>query len=196
MKPVRPFFAAVEGLDGTGKSTVISKLVERYDCLMLKTPPLELDSFRGSIDELFGASNPAQQLYYASTVAYVSTIVTQTLQNGQSVLVDRYWLTTKVYAAVRDQYLALLDVEAILHPPDLTLYLCTNEDIRRKRMAARGMTKLDHRSCRDTALLRQLYDAELEKPFSGKVCRCDSGLMQPDMIVNQFAIALEECHAA
>lgn len=194
MNSIRPVFIAVEGLDGTGKSTVIRLLAERCGCTLFKTPPDAFGAFRSEIDAAYQENDFAQQLFYASTVAHVSKLAETSLAAGCSVIVDRYWLTTKIYAGVRRQRINLDNLEVSLLRPDFTLYLHSSEAIRRERMKVRGMTDLDRRSCADAERLQALYAEELKRDFSGIVCPFDSGALAPEVIATRFIATIGDHH--
>ncbi len=170
-----PIFVVVEGLDGTGKSTLAAQLASALDAPLLRTPPEELACVRATADGVYAHADIATQLFYASTVAYVSDQVRQLRAARRSVVVDRYWLSTVVYAACREECAALDDVASHLQVPDVTVYLETSEPLRRARVHARGCTVADRASFRDGEQLRARYDAALHGPIAGRVLRVHTG---------------------
>jgi len=137
--PKNPLFIAIEGLDGSGKSTLSIRLAQHLDAVHLTTP---MQNFPGSARrdaESMCADDPlARMLFYASTVAAASTHIRGLLEQGRSVVVDRYWLSTLTYHLALGTPTPLADVEAALIPADLTIFLDVSMEVRRARLSARG----------------------------------------------------------
>lgn len=181
MEKPRPIFIVVEGIDGTGKSTFVNHLAQTLGCCSLKSPPDEL----GGVREMFDENDVAHKLFYASVNAIVSEQACALLTRGESVICDRYWLSTKVYSSVRETDIDLDHIEQKLSRPDLTIYLYADEQTRQQRMARRGMNNIDRRSVADVEALRAAYDTELTKEFSGQVLRLNTGTASPAELVNE-----------
>ncbi len=120
---MRAPFIVVEGLDGTGKSTLAAHLAERLGATLLRTPATELSTVRPVVDEAFAQSPVAAQLFYGATVVLASDRARTLLAQGTPVVIDRYWLSTVVYAACRDAHIDLSPVEPVLLRPDLTVFV-------------------------------------------------------------------------
>jgi dTMP kinase len=144
---MRAPFIVVEGLDGTGKSTLAAHLAERLGATLLRTPATELSTVRPVVDAAFAQSPVAAQLFYGATVVLASDRARTLLAQGTPVVIDRYWLSTVVYAACRDAHIDLSPVEPVLLRPDLTVFVDADEDVRRDAARrTRGMTAADHDS--------------------------------------------------
>lgn len=183
MKNSRPVFIVVEGIDGCGKTTLVTLLAEHLGVNLLKCPPEELGNVRGLFDE----DDVAHKLFYAASNKLVSAKVAELMASGVSVVCDRFWLSTKVYSSVRKSDIGLDDFERCLVQPDFTIYLHLDETIRQQRMTRRGaMDAIDERSVKDVARLRAAYDDELSKPFSGQVLRIDTGAGSPEELVQSI----------
>lgn len=140
-------FIVIEGLDGTGKSTLAVKLSERLGAICLKTPPDEFNKVRKTIDKTYDQCGIAAQLFYSSTVAYISYKVKNYLDLKQSVVVDRYWLSTCIYAECRNNSIDLSIIETKIIKPDLTVWLDLDEKERKQRIKQRGLvTQADKES--------------------------------------------------
>lgn len=182
-------FIVLESLDGAGKSTVIQLLADQLKASVYKTPPDEFKEIRSLFDHIDLGHKP----FYAATVALVAERIEEALNNGTPVICDRYWLSTKVYGAMRKLDICMDGFEAGLLHPDVTIYLHIDEATRRERMERRGdMTSLDLRSLDDAERLRVAYDIELAKSFSGKVLRIDTGNASPEKIVRDILRTLAE----
>lgn len=188
----RPRFIAVEGLDGTGKSTLSRLLADALGAALLRTPPEELALVRPEIDRALRESAVATQLFYAGTVALASLRVRGHLAEGHSVVVDRYWASTVAYGTCRAQHVDLGDVAATLTPASLTVYLMVDEDARRERLEHRGCTAADRDSLALRERLAVAYERALVGPWSGPVLRLDTTHRTPSQCANAVLSALRE----
>lgn len=181
---MRAPFIVVEGLDGTGKSTLAAHPAQRLGATLLRTPATELSTVRPVVDAAFAQSPVAAQLFYGATVVLASDRARTLLAQGTPVVIDRYWLSTVVYAACRDAHIDLSPVEPVLLRPDLTVFVDAEEDVRRTRLAARGMTAADHDSVARQHTLRERYLTGLSGcSMSGVVLRLDSTRATPEQLV-------------
>ena len=172
-----PLFVVVEGLDGTGKSTVAAELASRLDATLLATPQQELQSLRGLADQTFGPGSISRTLFYAATVLAASQMARAEIQAGRPVVMDRYWLTTMAYARVQGRDVSLPQVEAQLLPPDVTVYLTAPPSVRRERLTDRGtLSDHDRFSCRDREgeALNAAYLELSCSPLAGRFVQVDA----------------------
>ncbi len=180
MNETRPLFIVIEGIDGCGKSTLVNLLASKLKFHLLKSPPDELSDVRG----LFDMDDVAHKLFYAAANKIVSGKVGKFMAVGDSVICDRYWLSTKVYSSVRKDDIAIDAIEQHLVRPDFTIYLYLDEAIRKERMNRRGaLNEIDQRSVNDVSQLGAAYDNELLQPFSGQVLKIDTGAGTPEELV-------------
>jgi len=184
-------FIVVEGLDGTGKSTLAVRLALRLGATLLRTPATELSAVRLVVDEAFAQSPVAAQLFYGATVVLASDHARTLLAQGTPVVIDRYWLSTVVYAACRDAHIDLSPVEPILLRPDLTVFVDADEGVRRERLTERGMTAADRNSVAQRDALRERYLTGLSNgPLCGAVLYLDSTRATPDELVERVLAAV------
>ena len=133
-------FIVIEGLDGTGKSTVSKALAEALNAELLTTPDTSLKPARETIDSAYQHTPLARQLFYASSVVQLSDKIKALRDSGKRIVVDRYWLSTQVYHAwkTHHQHLLLKEVEGRLQVPDMTIYLTLPLALRSDRIKGRS----------------------------------------------------------
>ena len=91
------FRIALEGLDGCGKSTLCSYLAIHYLYDVLPTPLPDLKPFRQAIDACLDPSPLARVSYYTANVHRAGDVARAHVGRGDSIVLDRYWLSTRVY---------------------------------------------------------------------------------------------------
>jgi dTMP kinase len=128
-------FIVLEGIDGSGKSEVATKLAEKMGGIVYATPPERYRQLRRQIDT---SSSPERHFeFYREAVFAASTEITGLRAEGKVVVCDRYWLTTVVYhraggMEVDDsQFLSLIQ-------PDLTVLLYVSPEVQRQREKGRN----------------------------------------------------------
>lgn len=176
---MRPRLIVIEGLDGTGKTTLARALAESIDAALLRTPPVDLAGVRAEVDRAMAESPVGAQLFYASTVALASQRARAIFASGRDVVIDRYWSSTVAYAECRAEHVDLSAVGATVLPADLTIYLEVDESVRRQRLAARGCTDADLDSIARRDALREAYERALLGPWSGRTVRLDVTRLSP-----------------
>ncbi len=166
----------IEGLDGTGKSTLARLLAADLGATCLASPSAELRALRSGLDAVLEQTPRARQLFYAATVMHVSERAEPLLRSGLDVVVDRYLLSTLAYAELRGRALDLDDVCSQLAIPDFTLFLDCDDRLRAHRITRRGReTDEDRRSLLEGARLRRTYGRLLNHhPLTGVVLRLDA----------------------
>lgn len=137
-------FIVIEGLDATGKSTLVDKLAKCLDATLLACPPrLEAsDLSEGDLRSYFDCRPPVQRrAYYRATNLIASEQAEVALQTGH-VVMDRYWTSTVAFAALDDA--SNIDREwqgcypTELRVPDVVILLTVDEENRIRRMNGRG----------------------------------------------------------
>ncbi|MCC3842181.1 thymidylate kinase [Vibrio parahaemolyticus] len=172
-------FIVIEGLDGTGKSTISKKLAERLSAKLISTPGHSFKDIRKPLDIIFSESTKARQLFYAATVLKASEQVRALVSSAQHVVADRYWLSTQVYHnwMCHGEHLNLNDVEYELITPDLTVYLELSLKERHKRVSMRNNnTPQDIKTLtpQATDTLHNLYLNMRDSQVVGKWLRVDA----------------------
>ncbi|WP_299728825.1 AAA family ATPase [uncultured Endozoicomonas sp.] len=133
-------FIAIEGLDGSGKSTVTTALARHLNIEHLTTPSTQYKMVRAEVDRIHNNDPFARQLFYASTVMQLSNTVSEMMKSGRSAIVDRYWLSTQVYHHWKTQgnSFPLKDVESRLVVPDATIFIHVPFQERKHRISSRN----------------------------------------------------------
>ncbi|MED5371895.1 MAG: thymidylate kinase [Myxococcota bacterium] len=154
---MKPLFIVLEALDGVGKTTLAKGLAARLGGVAMNTPGEGLRAVSGQILDGLGPNQPARCLFYAGSVIARGEEARALVEGGQTVVMDRYWLSTISYARARGVEAALDQVEALVPAPDVTLLLTLDEEERQRRMQARGFTAADRETLepgfRDRVLL-------------------------------------------
>lgn len=126
-------FFALEGLDATGKSSVVEGLKE-FGYQVYKTPPEGMDKYRKTFDN---SDINSRLVYYLSGVLVAGNQMKET--GG---VCDRYLLTTisahELMGADRKLIEALMPVIRDIPKPDKTILLTAREDVRMDRLMKRG----------------------------------------------------------
>ncbi|MBK1681451.1 dTMP kinase [Rhodocyclus tenuis] len=192
----KPVFIVFEGLDGTGKSTCAKETASLLGASYLTTPTAGLRTYRDEIIASFNGSQEAAQLFYLATVLAASDEVKSSLASGRSVVLDRYFLSTRVYAEFRG---STLDVDEavcrLLLPANLTVFLEAPLHVRRERSQARGCSLADSETMSeraDAALLRG-YEHRSQMPVVGRLMRIDASTRSVREIAQEVSRAAISC---
>lgn len=136
-------FVVVEGLDGSGKSTLAGLVAQELGGIVMSTPNAAVRAVRSQVVAGLTASPVARQAFYLATVEAASETIRGHLAAGRSVVLDRYLLSTMVYAEARGAHLRWPELERRLLPAHVTLFMDVPREVRERRMQARGMTAAD-----------------------------------------------------
>ena len=178
-----PVFIVFEGLDGSGKTTCARRVAEALGAEFMQTPSGLLRRYRDDLVASFdGCQEAAQHLYQASVFA-TSRRVRGLLEQGRSVVLDRYFLSTEAYAAFRGSSIQHDDQCASLTPAHLTVFLHAPLTVRRARIQSRGMiTDADKETLSESAdaRLRLEHMARAGLPVVGAFLALDTSLFGPN----------------
>lgn len=164
--PVTAPLVVIEGLDGVGKTTLSRALARALDAQWRTTPGEEIRSVREAFESGLTGSRAARSLGYAATVISEGNHARALTRSGVPVVLDRYWLSTRVYAPA-DARAALDSVERLVPPADLTLYVWAPESVRRARLQARGLTAEDERTLAEGTALDRAFRARRRSRIAG-----------------------------
>lgn len=168
----------IEGLDGVGKTTLSRTLARALGATWLTTPGVHLrdPETRRRFEAAFAASPEGRAVAYAATCIDAGAEARAVAAAGRPVIIDRYWLSTRVYAAPHIQP-ALDPLEPFIVPPTLTLFVTAPEDVRRARLTGRGaLTDADLDTlvgARSRELVRS-YRALRHNPAAGAFVEVDA----------------------
>jgi thymidylate kinase len=128
-------FIALEGIDGSGKSTVGKKLAILLGGKYIQTPIGECGALRQIYD---GCGNQtARYLYYLSTVILASDQIKMMLKESP-VICDRYLLSTICNHLTADVEVDVIDLDRLpIVKPDYCFCLTVNEEVRCLRILER-----------------------------------------------------------
>jgi radical S-adenosyl methionine domain-containing protein 2 len=125
---------AIEGLDGTGKSTTVALLAKRLGARIIRNPPEELAGERAAIDQEDDTARRAWYLNANRTAMQMALDV-----KHQPVVLDRSVASTLAFgAAERGEIATRTDMPADFELPDAIVLLSLPESVRRARHAHRG----------------------------------------------------------
>lgn len=178
-------FIVITGLDGSGTTTIANGL-HKLDCnsKLFKTPSNDY-SDRNKIDEIIRLdSSVAHMLYYLSSTVYISDYIKHHCDyENNNVYVVRYLIDTVVSNRV-----AGIDIDLDyniygneLLVPDLTLFVYTDEEKRKKRISDRGKNVLD--KVLDDNKKRKQFLQEYKKYLTKNTLYIDNSADNPDMII-------------
>lgn len=136
----RNLFVSIDGLSGSGKTTMARHLARELDAHYYKTPAPLFQPIRNAVDSM--ASPFARYLYYYAGIAQAAVEI-QALLNQRSVVCDKYIVTMLAYSRASG-----LVVEApgrdLLLRPNITFILVVPASLRMHRMSLRGRIPSPH----------------------------------------------------
>lgn len=159
----------LEGLDGSGKTTVATELTRRLPASLIRTPH---PKFEHTVREKFrNLPEPISRAFYCAA-NYLAAHEAQILRKDQPVLFDRWWGSTcsmalgmkagtsaNLPAADSDIYRWPLD----LPRPTLGIVLDVDENIRSKRAQLRGDMKSEEHALAAKEDLRRAVKVAYER---------------------------------
>ncbi|MBW2971550.1 hypothetical protein KY359_00810 [Candidatus Woesearchaeota archaeon] len=152
-------FILFEGIDHTGKTTISTRLAERFGGFYLHTPPEELKAARPFFDSLDFQSNLAYYLTGNHLVAYA---VQQNREDGP-VFLDRYFYSTVAFHSARMGVNLDNLLERMAVVPDRIFFLTADVDESLRRM---GITGDSRAGFHERELLAKM-SANYDRLFSG-----------------------------
>lgn len=136
-------FIVIEGLDATGKSTLVENLSKALSAVKLSCPPeiFAPSLLEGPIRPRFDSLSPIQRrAYYRFSNLVASEMACMHLLE-KDVVMDRYWTSTAAFAAMDDDFehdVQLGEYPPEIRAPDIVILLLVDEKNRLKRLLGRG----------------------------------------------------------
>ena len=187
-------FIVIEGLDATGKSTLVDELAKSLEATLLGCPPrLEASELiDGDLRKYFDARPAVQRrAYYRATNLIASEQTEVALRKGH-VVMDRYWTSTAAFAALDDDSHLNQEWQGRYPPelrkPDVVILLTVDEENRAKRMQKRGepVTAEERNLAADTA--RRETVQQIYRTFDP--IEIDTSPLTPDAVLETVLAAL------
>lgn len=134
-------FIVVEGLDGSGKTTLIENIVNSLNGIVPIKSLIDILPRGKCIRECIGnkehyGNDLSIALLYLSETTRVKDIIEEYLKNGVDVIVDRWFYSTMAYT--NNKYIDIIDnVSKYLPNIDMTIYVDVDLDTIVKRLSNR-----------------------------------------------------------
>ena len=189
-------FVVIEGLDATGKSTLVQRLAACLNATPLKSPTrLEAPEFlKADLREHFDARPPLQRrAYYRAACLIASEHAEIALQKGH-VVMDRYWTSTVAFSALDDDVDIAREWQGRYPPelrePDAVILLTVDEENRTKRMSGRGEPVTNEERNLAADVVRR--EAVLQTYRTFGPIEIDTSHLEPDAVLEKVLAALHE----
>jgi dTMP kinase len=171
-------FIALEGLSGSGKTTIAKIVAEKIGARFYQTPPQIFASFRQEIDQQ--ADKLARFFFYLAGVMQASCEISAILKQ-HPVVCDRYFFTTICFHRVIGLSVEIPDFAlSSLRQPDFSFLVVCEEKTRRKRLSNRGLSFND---AQEEALgIGHLFLAEYRK---FKLIEIDNSADEPQIAASR-----------
>lgn len=147
-------FIVIEGIDGSGKTTIATELSKRLSCHIYKPPPKNISlsqtplsmTLREYVDQKAFDAPQIRFLFYLFGLAQASTEICSLLQTNH-VVCDRYIASTLVYHQVLDPNLQTVNFDwlNIVEPDFQFLLTLTNYASISKRIHEKDISNSDNR---------------------------------------------------
>jgi dTMP kinase len=144
MENHKPLFIVFEGLDGSGKTTQISRVAERLFCMnknndvyITREPTREFSCIREEMRKGKDVRQDAEwyaEMFVRDRKKHWEEKIAPALKNGTHVLCDRYKCSTLAYQTTQGMDLqTLINMHEGIGNPDLTIVLDLPADVSFKR---------------------------------------------------------------
>lgn len=171
-------FIVLEGLDGSGKSTIAKMLRHRLQGKLYQTPSGYYRKIKKLVDNNLDV---VEHLFFClASIRYASAEIKKLLR-VKTVICDRYIYSTLAYHKVLGANINI-DIETLkLLMPDIVFYLEISEKTQRDRI----LKKLD-KTFADTWIMRQNVFDQLDREFKKFPVHIINAEVGPEEIVNQI----------
>ena len=188
-------FIVIEGLDATGKSTLVEKLSVLLNATQLSCPP---DIIVPSINEgparnHFDSLSPLQRrAYYRFSNLVASEQAVKAISDGY-VIMDRYWTSTAAFAAMDDGFEHEIEIGQYpdeIRRPDLLILLTVDEENRLLRLQGRGEAETKEESELAASKIKRQKVLESYMKFNPVVI--DTSNKNPDEVCQEALELIQE----
>lgn len=162
-------FVVIEGLDGVGKSTLISKVLYKLKIGTVSTLYVPTSSLigrevnalvKGIYNSRLPCSNASLYLFLAVIEQCLEDIVIPDMKEGRTVISDRWWPSTYAYQGVDiDRNFILNLCLSMPVQPDLYIRIDIPEE---ERLRRKGTTKLDLIESKGETFYQKVLDNYME----------------------------------
>lgn len=209
--PYKGLYIAIEGIDGSGKTTQVEKLAEHFKKLgreVVKTHEPRRDGVIGKLvsDVLTKQTSipktAIQYLFAAQRATFLEELIIPALERGAVVVSDRCFWSAVPYGLLdkfeseheesADQLLAALSILSMYHEfiaPDYTVYLDVSASIAGERISQKGDAEL-YEVEEKIQKIRDGYEFLLDK-FDGEFSRI-SGSREVEKVTADIIKSLPE----
>ncbi|KKQ02924.1 MAG: hypothetical protein US18_C0008G0012 [Parcubacteria group bacterium GW2011_GWB1_36_5] len=133
----------IEGVDGTGKSTLCQNLVRNLGGIVYATPPKILTEERKKIDRF---SSPQESFaFYSRGIEIAFAEINQLSKLHRCIFVDRYWISTVATHLALGAKIEVAEMVKYEDPNFFTVFLTINIKKQSLRFSKRGMTDGDQK---------------------------------------------------
>jgi dTMP kinase len=184
-----PLFISIEGIDGSGTTTCSKLLVQKMqekgiECLWTKEPS---DGTVGRhIRKILKGQEAADELgmfplFLADRHDHIASMITPTLEQGSSVVCDRYAYSTWVYQQDNYDPFIIEYLQRSCLAPDILFVLLCPVEVCMKRLGSREIVERY-----EIGEKQKLYDERyrrMPKMASERIVHIDSNTNSPEQVV-------------
>lgn len=164
----RGLFIALEGPDGSGKSTLSLSMVEELGkdkCIRTREPggtmlAERIRSLLLSEDASTASQTTLALLFAAGRRDHVEKVILPTIEEGKHVISDRYILATIAYQTAAERLTDILEIGTRMLIPDITLVIDADYDTSVLRLGKRDVE--DHFEAANRAIFNLRRDVTLK----------------------------------
>lgn len=141
----------IEGLDATGKSTLVTNLSGVIDAVVIRNPPDILDEriSKNDLRIFFDEVGGARRREFYRSANFISSEMARIAMNQSWVIMDRYWPSTAAFATM-DTFEKGWEPLGVYPKgflkPDMMFLLTVSEDERKARLSKRNVPETDEES--------------------------------------------------